>query len=50
MVLMTAILETKVDALKLYLSMFFNFVIVLLWFCNKLNITDNLTTMIYNTK
>ena len=39
MILMAAILETKVDALKLYLNYFFILFIVLLWFCSKLYIT-----------
>ena len=39
MVLMAAILETKMDALKLYLYFIFIFGVVLLWFCSKLNIT-----------
>ena len=39
MVLMAAILETKVDGLKLHLNIFLLFCVVLLWFCSKLNIT-----------
>ena len=39
LVLMAAILETKVEALKLYICFF----IVLLWVCSKLYNCDNLT-------